>query len=423
MQNAGIAMGVATADAATQVDIEDLPAICFVPPQPLERKAAPPVTRYVMPREQLPSVGGRIKMLWKDAKGDKWAWHSGTCTGIVEGPPIMHEITHDGCTAKDAVTMHELAKEAASGVHPWVLLPDAAPAPPMAGKPAAATATERVTRAQVRAGSAPPPAVLTVYTRRGFEYVGIEHARSEHVLMLRSVEQRCVHTGKLGIADEYVSLDVRELVTRGDAARAAAAREARDSAPVDDALIDTSPAPPAGLVREHNIWTLIERVDMAMEITDEPSLVHDALMEEAFGDTGDAYLVRSNGGSLDSARAKLYAAAARASDNRAMCTAATAMLIMTAAGANSQQVRIKSEGGVYREMRTPRTCAEKLRLPDCAEWLRAARNAIYLSILSLPGSHLISEVEGAALGDTVSDMVTTCKYKLDIDVANSSSAR
>jgi hypothetical protein len=96
-----------------------------------------------------------------------------------------------------------------------------------------------------------------------------------------------------------------------------------------------------------------------------------------------------------------------------MCQKASAMIVMIAAGNNSQNVEIQAPNGGLVTYRTPRTCREMTKLPDAAEWLKAARDAIYLSILSLPGNFLMSKQEAKRQGLCWAHMVSTFKYKTD----------
>ena len=374
MLNAGIALGVATADANTQVDIADLPALISMAPMP-RAPAVREVIKFVTPHEQLPRVGDDVKVLWQDSKGDTYRWHKGTCVDERPGPPHEHRIEYTGV---DDTVWHDLARDAGKGAHPWMLVTQAARA--------TATAVDGGDGNDARAVNAdttPPPRAART-TRSQTAQARAADARTPAVVM--AVAQRL--TRELGA----------KVGDGSDAARWAHER-----------------ACAAGAVRMHHVWTLLERMDTVLAATDTPCEVHDALVEEAFGDDGDQFTTRQCGGSLDKARARLYAAVRDATDTDPVCVAATAMIIMTAAGSNSQMVEIADDTGAVTLMRTPRTCRDMLDLPDAVQWLRAARDAIELSILSLPGNHLISEREAMRLGQPIADMVPTCKYKRHVD--------
>ena len=365
MLNAGVALGVAVADAATQVQLDELPELTLTAPA-VRAPAVREVTKVVVPGEQLPSVGDGVRVLWRDSQGDTYKWHEGVCTDVDHTPPPRHRIKYS-----DTSLWHDLAKDLSTGLHPWVkLTPPAAPPPAVAAPTAApAHATDRVTRAQAQ-----QQALSNV------------HVATSAAMQLGQAAGAAADIG-------------------GSAAGVLLHPALRHESKV------------AARVRMRNIWSVLERMDTALEASRDPARVHDALVDEAFGDAGDAFTTAMCGGSLDLARARLYATVRDATDNDPLCAAATAMLIMTAAGANSDAVEIASENGATNIMRTPRTCKQMLSLPDCVEWLLAARDAIEHSILSLPGNYLVSETEGAKmqreLGLDIAEMVSTCKYKLD----------
>ena len=119
---AGVTAGSAVNDAQIQCTLEERAPLMQAKPQ--VRQTAPrPIVQYAMPGGKLPLNGSVVQMLWQDHKGDAWRYHDAVVVDIDEGPPTMHCLEHVGCTGRDKRTWHDLAKEHATGSHPWRVKP------------------------------------------------------------------------------------------------------------------------------------------------------------------------------------------------------------------------------------------------------------------------------------------------------------
>ena len=106
--------------------------------------AAREVIKHVLPSTDLPRLGDRLMVMWKDTKGDDHREHTGVVTeiGKLANGTTLHTLEYEGwANPKDKVVVHDLAADRATGKHHWRVAKGVRPAASaQAAAPAPATA-------------------------------------------------------------------------------------------------------------------------------------------------------------------------------------------------------------------------------------------------------------------------------------------
>ena len=165
--------------------------------------------------------------------------------------------------------------------------------------------------------------------------------------------------------------------------------------------------------------SIVATVDQLVACSADPCECHDQCMHLFFGAAvGSKYETDSFDGSLGKASCKLYGDIMKCgAELNIMFTSQESYASVLKASKGPDVVRVRTDSGEYMEYVTPTNLKTLLAAPDSVEWLKEEANAVYDSILALPGHGIIGMEAGQALAKElkipIASMVTTRKYKLE----------
>ena len=139
---AGLPGGSAVESKLVQCEIDMLPELTPLAPlpQPTLAPTARTIVKYVMPTDEMPTVGDQLEVLWKEATGDTYSYHKAVVKKISEDDvkavgdasegagktKRLTELEYTDWQGKDKTFTHDLARDRATNAHPWAKLAPAA---------------------------------------------------------------------------------------------------------------------------------------------------------------------------------------------------------------------------------------------------------------------------------------------------------
>ena len=164
-------------------------------------------------------------------------------------------------------------------------------------------------------------------------------------------------------------------------------------------------------------------MDEVVAASPQPEAAWDMCVEQLLGDAGDKYTVNA-AGTLGAAMRDLYVDMQKGPDDAANVMVVHAMSTVAKVSGSKTVVRFRAhKGAELGEYTTPANERDVRNAPDCAEWMRAAHDAFWVSIVNLPNNRIVPAQPAYDAGLDVGDLTTVYKYKVEDEVLDKRKVR